>query len=281
MKSRQSGEWRSESLTVLPNNRRYLIGVSGGRDSAVLLHWLLAHGYRKLIICHFEHGLRGRAGKADARFVARLAAKDRAAIRAWLGGCRGARRAPEAIDRNRGASGAARLFSTNRPTPSLPERSSSHIMPMTRSRLFCLIFFAALVAAASARCGRDQASVHLRSFVRCLMSGAPRLTPMFGCTGLQFRDDATNEKLEARRNRIRHKIIPGLEKEFGRNIRKTIWRTAALFAEEEDYLESLLPVDLTNQSHLTVSKVGALPVALQRRDDSPLARAAGHRRSRV
>src|SRR5205085_2891433 len=83
--------------------------------------------------------------------------------------------------------------------------------------------------------------------------------------GLQFRDDPTNEKLEARRNRIRHRILPWLEKQFRRNIRKTIWRTATLFAEEEDYLESQLPVDLTNQSQLAVKKVAALPVALQRR----------------
>src|SRR6266446_3665249 len=66
-------DWSTAALAGLPNDRRYLIGVSGGRDSVALLHWLLAHGYRKLIVCHFEHGLRGRAGKADARFVEQLA----------------------------------------------------------------------------------------------------------------------------------------------------------------------------------------------------------------
>ena len=75
MKQKPSGEWRTEALANLPNDSRYLIGVSGGRDSVVLLHWLLARGYRRLIVCHFEHGLRGRAGKADARFVERMAAR--------------------------------------------------------------------------------------------------------------------------------------------------------------------------------------------------------------
>ncbi len=56
-------------LAAFPPQRRYLIGVSGGRDSVALLHWLQALGYRKLIVCHLDHGLRGRAGKADARFV--------------------------------------------------------------------------------------------------------------------------------------------------------------------------------------------------------------------
>ena len=58
---------------------------------------------------------------------------------------------------------------------------------------------------------------------------------------LKFRDDATNEKLNARRNRMRHQIIPWLEKQFGRNIRVTIWRAATVLAEEEDFLETLTP----------------------------------------
>src|SRR5260370_19059590 len=54
---------------------RHLIGVSGGRDSVTLLHHLVHVGYKKLIICHLNHELRGRSGNADARFVEKLAAK--------------------------------------------------------------------------------------------------------------------------------------------------------------------------------------------------------------
>ena len=38
-----------------PVDRRYLIGVSGGRDSVALLHWLSNVGYKKLIVCHLNH----------------------------------------------------------------------------------------------------------------------------------------------------------------------------------------------------------------------------------
>src|SRR4029077_6675726 len=51
---------------------RYLIGVSGGRDSVVLLHCLINLGYEKLIVCHLNHQLRGRMSDADARFVQKL-----------------------------------------------------------------------------------------------------------------------------------------------------------------------------------------------------------------
>ena len=55
-----------------PPDARYLIGVSGGRDSVALLHWLISLGYERLIVCHLNHRLRGRSGDADARFVKRL-----------------------------------------------------------------------------------------------------------------------------------------------------------------------------------------------------------------
>ena len=57
-----------------PLNERYLIGVSGGRDSVALLHALVALGYKRLVVCHVNHQLRGRASGQDAVFVRRLAA---------------------------------------------------------------------------------------------------------------------------------------------------------------------------------------------------------------
>ena len=52
-----------------PPDAPYLIGVSGGRDSVALLHWLISLGYERLIVCHLNHRLRGRSSDADARFV--------------------------------------------------------------------------------------------------------------------------------------------------------------------------------------------------------------------
>ena len=61
-------------LQQFPPKQRYLIGVSGGRDSVALLHHLVELHYRRLIVCHLDHQLRGRASRADAKFVERLAA---------------------------------------------------------------------------------------------------------------------------------------------------------------------------------------------------------------
>jgi len=51
----------------------YLVAVSGGIDSVVLLDMLVCAGKYKLTVAHFDHGI--RSGSAtDARFVAALAA---------------------------------------------------------------------------------------------------------------------------------------------------------------------------------------------------------------
>ena len=56
-----------------PKRRRYLAGVSGGADSVALLHLLHRHGFRDVVVCHLDHGLRGQASSEDAQFVQKLA----------------------------------------------------------------------------------------------------------------------------------------------------------------------------------------------------------------
>ena len=52
---------------------RYLVAVSGGVDSVVLLDQLVKAGEHELIVAHFDHGIRDDSA-ADARFVEALAA---------------------------------------------------------------------------------------------------------------------------------------------------------------------------------------------------------------
>lgn len=53
---------------------RYLLAVSGGVDSVVLLDRLAKSGEHELIVAHFDHGIRPDSA-ADARFVGALAKK--------------------------------------------------------------------------------------------------------------------------------------------------------------------------------------------------------------
>ncbi len=64
---------------------KYIVAVSGGVDSVVLLD-MLVHGRleigtrqnpSEIVVAHFEHGIRGEVSKADARFVEALSQKYR------------------------------------------------------------------------------------------------------------------------------------------------------------------------------------------------------------
>lgn len=53
---------------------RYVLAISGGIDSVVLLDMLVADGGHELTVAHFDHGIRDDSA-ADARFVEALAKK--------------------------------------------------------------------------------------------------------------------------------------------------------------------------------------------------------------
>jgi tRNA(Ile)-lysidine synthase len=51
-----------------------------------------------------------------------------------------------------------------------------------------------------------------------------------------FVQDATNKDLRFLRNRVRHELIPGLKHRYNPNLEETLNRTAAIFRDEEDWL---------------------------------------------
>jgi len=254
----------ADTLADLPRARRYLVAVSGGRDSVALLHWLLAQDFRRLIVCHFEHGLRGRAGKGDARFVERLAQKHALPFEAGaadIGALAQERRQSiETTARQERLAFFAQVAKRRRcPTIFLAHHADDQV------ETFLLNLFRGAA-------GRGLGAMRVRAkhgsltLVRPLLGvWRAQIDEYIAQHCLKFREDATNQELTARRNLMRHKIIPWLEKQLGRNIRATIWRAATVLAEEEDVLEALTPASLTKRKTLETASLRALPSALQRR----------------
>lgn len=257
---------KTKLLRSFPPDARYLIGVSGGRDSVALLHSLINAGYKKLIVCHLNHQLRGQSSDADARFVEKLAAKYQ-------------------TDFEIGSANVHALAKKQKMSIETAAREARYtFFAQTARRRCCKTIFLA-----------HQADDLVETFVFNLIRGA-------GLTGLsamrevstryvqdielvivrpllsiwrkdidnyvrkhrlKFREDASNKNLAPMRNRIRNRVIPYLEKTLGRNIRRNIWRTAMIAADEEKWIETNLPGP-TN-AVLSVTALGVMPIALQRR----------------
>jgi len=255
---------------------RYLVGVSGGRDSVALLHWLVNLGYEKLIVCHLNHQLRGRMGDADARFVQKLVERCRRSTRPTR---------TADLDFELGAVNVPALASKQKISIETAAREARYkFFAETARRRKCKTIFLAhhaddLVetflinlfrgAGAAGLSGMREISTRRIDDVDLTIA-----RPFLGVWRkeidiyvrehrIKFREDASNKNLNPVRNRFRHRIIPYFEKILGRNVRPAIWRAAAIASEEEDWIEKQLP-DSTD-AQFSVARLRALPVAVQRR----------------
>lgn len=252
--------------------QRALIGVSGGRDSVALWHALRAAGFRKLVVCHLNHGLRGRASGEDAGFVRRLAQR-------WG--------SPVEI----GKVDVARLAETRKVSLETAAREARHAFFAEQARRHgCRRIFLAHHA-------DDQVETVLHQLFRGsglsglggmapesqLQIGRRRLTclrPLLGVWRreieaylasheLRYREDESNASREfSTRNRWRLDLLPMIERTLGRDPRPAVWRLAELARDEEVAISAEMEAifsRIDEGGRLSLAPLRALPVAWQRR----------------
>jgi len=258
------------SLADFSRRKKYLVGVSGGRDSMALLHGLVRSGFRNLVVCHLDHRLRGGVSAADAIFVTKETRK--------LG-----------VRLIRGEADVAGRAATEKQSIETAAREERHH------------FFASCARAEN--CNRiflghhaeDQLETILHHFFRgsgrrglggmrfesTITVGRKRLVflrPLLSIKradinewvedeGILWREDASNSSPAHSRNRLRNELVPALESILGRNFRAPILRAATVLAAEDEWIESQvtsLPFS-ASAPNLPVSELRGLGIALQRR----------------
>jgi tRNA(Ile)-lysidine synthase len=249
-----------------PASEPALIGVSGGRDSMALLRALVALGIRKLVVCHLDHGLRAESAE-DARFVRLLARK-----------CK----LPCVIERE---DVTARAKRRKQSLETAAREARYEFFARVAAKRKCAHLFLAHHA-------DDQVETLLFNLLRG--SGAAGLGGMSACTtrtirgvaltihrpllgvwreeidayvaahALEFREDASNADPRHTRNRLRHDLLPAIERAFGRDVRRALWRTAEILRAESEVLEAMLP-SRSEESALALSTLRVLPLGLLRR----------------
>lgn len=265
MKSRDQFSSVTKELRDFPASQRYLIGVSGGRDSIALLNLLLGFGYEKLIVCHLNHRLRGAASRADARFVEEVAGKlglDCEIGSADVGAL--AKRSKFSIETAARFARLAFFVEVARHRRCSRIFLAHHADDLVETALLNLFRGASPAGMAALR----QVSIHSIGKTKLTI-----LRPLLGVwrheidsyvreRALEFREDKTNAQLNSSRNKIRHAVLPGIEKTFGRDVRKAIWRAAMIWAEEELFLDAMTPGP---EVRLDVTQLRQLAIPLQRR----------------
>ncbi len=255
-------------LRKYPAAGRYLVGVSGGRDSVALLHWLHAHRFKKLIVCHLDHQLRGRASRADAKFVERLAQKlGYDSILAVADVKTLARKSHRSLE-TAGRAARLRFFgqvARRRRCDAI--FLGHHADDLVETFLINLLRGAGVGGLGGIReIARQKIEGRDLTLVRPLLGVWRREIDEYVATQrLKFREDISNAELTPLRNRVRRRVLPYLEKTFGRNVRSSIWRAAAIFAEENAWLDQLIDENLIADVELSVAKLRVQPLGAQRR----------------
>lgn len=251
-----------------PDGAHLLVAVSGGADSVALLRLLCRHRERhpiRLTVVHLNHGIRGTAADRDEAFVRQLARE---------------LKVPCVVGRARVPDAAAR---------------SGESLEMSARKARHAFFRRVLqrtgaYAVAVAHTADDQAETVLLRLLRgCGLQGLGGIAletnldnlrvvrPLLGATraeiesflraeGFAWREDRTNRDRSILRNRVRHELLPYLEKRFQPAIRRIICRTAETLREAQALLEPLAAQAFAQ----CVDAAGRLSVARLRKLDPAL-----------
>jgi tRNA(Ile)-lysidine synthase len=250
-------------LTGVPRNRRLLVGVSGGIDSTALLHALVRQGIRKITLLHLDHGLRGAAGAADAAFVKALARRMKLPLLA-------ARADVAALARERKlsietAARQARYSFFARAAIETRCRTlllAHHADDQAETFLFNLLRGGGSgLGGMRPRSVREIDGVRLEILRPWLGLWRADIEAYAGREKIRYREDASNASLRHTRNRLRGRVLPMLAKEFGRDVRRSLWRAAEVLGAQQEWLNQSLCLD---GDELPVAALRALPEALQR-----------------
>ena len=242
--------------------------VSGGPDSVCLLHVLLELAPRLGIavtaVAHLNHQLRGKASDEDERFVAELAS--RAGVPFF---CKRVRVGEEAGNLEQAARRARHAFFLALIKDGVANRvATGHTADdQAETVLFRLLRGSGLAGLSGIL------PVTREGIVRPLLDATRAdVAGFLRARRLEWRDDATNQDARFARNRIRHRLLPQLAREWNPHVSESFAHLADLAREEEQWWQqeiSRLAPDILTEVHggieIDATRLTALPKAVARR----------------
>ncbi|HSD10536.1 MAG TPA: tRNA lysidine(34) synthetase TilS, partial [Candidatus Binatia bacterium] len=246
--------------SLLGKDEAVLAAVSGGPDSVALLAALieLEGGSRRVGVAHVNHHLRGRDSDRDQAFVARLAARfgcEFHAVDATISGRANLEeRAREARYRALRAVAAREGFHRIATGHTLDDQAETVLHRLIRG--------AGIGGLGGIRPKRAD------RVIRPLLDvSRAEVLAYLQKRKLRYRVDRSNAVGRFTRNRIRHRLLPLLERHFNPAIRTALGRLAGLSRDDEAVLEALAErrARIGPGAGLECGLLRRAPAALQRR----------------
>jgi tRNA(Ile)-lysidine synthase len=259
---------------------RVVAAVSGGADSVFLMRVLAEIAPRlgaKLAgVAHLNHKLRGQTSDQDERFVAELAASQ------GVDFYRAEARVGEATGNLEQVARRARLsfFQTLIREGKADRVATGHTRDdQAETVLFRMLRGSGLAGLAGILPITDHGVIR-----PLLGTSRSEIEEFLRTQAIEWREDLSNRDPRFARNRIRHSLLPQLEREWNPEVRETLVRMADLASEEErwwsakiDRLVRTAAMDRDGAIEICTNSIAALPKAVSRRMVRELIRRAGGR----
>jgi tRNA(Ile)-lysidine synthase len=250
------------------------VAVSGGADSVALLRIMLALRPELgivLSVVHFNHQLRGEEADADEQFVIQLAHRHKLELLAGTGDvaahARSHHLSTEAAARKLRYQYFRQLFEETK----LNRIATGHTLDDQAETVLLRVVRGAGTRGLAGIYPQWVVQGSQFSVVRPLLKTRRKLLESYLAEiGQDWREDSSNRDLRHARNRVRHGIVPRLERTLNQAVRETLGETADIARSEEEYwrkevaraLPSLWDAELLT---LQPAELATLPLALRRR----------------
>lgn len=254
---------------LLKAGDRVSVAVSGGSDSVALLRLLLELREELgivLSVAHFHHGIRGAEADADAEFVASLARSHNLELHSCGGDAPAHARAKQASLETAARELRYQFFAHLLKNGMVDKIATAHTLDDQAETVLMKTL-------------RGAGTRGLAGIYPALKSGLVR--PLLGIRRAaleeylramkqDWREDSSNRDRRHLRNRVRHELLPLLERDFNPEVARVLAETAEVARGEEEFwqreVERLLPgVCAQDGSSLQVEPLLAQPLAVQRR----------------
>ena len=217
---------------------KLIIGLSGGRDSVVLVHFLYIQKVYKLVLAHMNFHLRGEESERDETFVRRLAA-DRFPEAELV--VKGVDTFAYASERKISLEMAARELRYEWFEELRQEHGADYIAVAHHAddQIETVLLNLARGTGGTGLTGMRELDEE-RHLIRPFLSKTRgEIDAYIAENALPYVEDSTNSDEAIRRNYIRHTLIPAFEK-LNPSFRKSLQRSIGYFTEEQALLDGLI-----------------------------------------
>ena len=251
---------------------RVAVAVSGGADSVALLRVLLELRLELgivLAVAHFNHRLRGEESEGDQAFVAELAREHQLDCLAECGDTR------EHASRHKLSIEAAgrelryRWFAQLAQQQRFDRVATAHTRDdQSETVLLKLLRGAGTRGLGGIYPARQPAKTNSRVVRPLLCVSRAEVESYLESLGQGWREDTTNLDRRFLRNRVRHELLPLLEREYNPRIREVLSDASEIARAEEEYWQDIVDQQIglrADAEGLATDGFADLPLALQRR----------------